>query len=919
MSRLQPKSPLSSLPPAPRPPPSQLSSSNNSLPLFQSDSVRKPSPLSSSLPPPPPPPANLLPPPPLPIQKASSVENESENLTSPKLTQPFRNNFPSNSSLPPPPSLPPSRSILSNSSTRILPSTIPVPPTPSLPPPPFSLPPPPPPPSSLPPPPISPPPSLPSPPASNPPSIPLPPLPALSSNPTTPSIIENENQTLENQNPSQTSSYPLNVDSITYNQSPFEQNTLSSWKNTRERSEQKEVMEVSIRGPRNSPFSLLTSHRLESDQENSQDNFSNQEESTSLPSLSSSSSPPNVISSNSSLYLSYGSGSKTLGSTSKLSKNFNFTKTKLLQKIGKTKITEYSNDFKEDKEQIKTLSETLKELISCFERYETTTQGFSGISAQYCKCLQSFSSRLKEYDSDSPLIQILNEFSAIQTEIDSIRVSLEVGGLPAFLESLQKFLEEDIVRARTGKQLFRRAKIQYDASVSELETVTQLRSWNLQIDWLSLFSAHTQYYYSKRKYHLRLQNAIQLNEKVLKYNKETNIPLYLIEYIQSILKYLETLHFHLYHLFRDKISVWKASSTQTRQEFQEYKVEKKIERDKAKILLEQQIFHEFVDFLADDDMGLINSINLSTSGTEQDEAMERMVKILDSYHLAIPLIKNGITNELTTSGATPQTMFRSNNSLSRFMTTFTKLNGKIYLKNVIKPLINYILQNEYISFEVDPSKLQENEDGEKNMERLIETSQYFMDTILNSLQYIPLPFREMARHLQHEVSRIFDESNRHAAVGGIIFLRFICPSILAPDKASLVDGSQLTKENRRALILISKSLQNLSNGIKFGIKEPFMNPMNVFIERNISSLHSFFDSICNIEGIEIIPSPLISQEESDLVEIPKIFSTIMKNFQSVNKHLTKTNNTESLVRLAKILGRLSFYVEPKEEKKESSQ
>lgn len=44
--------------------------------------------------------------------------------------------------------------------------------------------------------------------------------------------------------------------------------------------------------------------------------------------------------------------------------------------------------------------------------------------------------------------------------------------------------------------------------------------------------------------------------------------------------------------------------------------------------------------------------------------------------------------------------------------------------------------------------------------------------------------------------------------------------------------TDLSTENQRTLILVSKVLQNLSNHITFGEKEPFMMFMNSFINKN---------------------------------------------------------------------------------------
>ena len=57
------------------------------------------------------------------------------------------------------------------------------------------------------------------------------------------------------------------------------------------------------------------------------------------------------------------------------------------------------------------------------------------------------------------------------------------------------------------------------------------------------------------------------------------------------------------------------------------------------------------------------------------------------------------------------------------------------------------------------------------------------------------------------------------------------PALVAPAAYGLVK-SDLAPEHQRTLILISKVLQNLSNTILFGEKEPFMMFMNPFINKN---------------------------------------------------------------------------------------
>ena len=44
-------------------------------------------------------------------------------------------------------------------------------------------------------------------------------------------------------------------------------------------------------------------------------------------------------------------------------------------------------------------------------------------------------------------------------------------------------------------------------------------------------------------------------------------------------------------------------------------------------------------------------------------------------------------------------------------------------------------------------------------------------------------------------------------------------------------------------MLVSKTLQNMANQMRFRGNEAFLSPLNAFIDENEANLHSFFDNI----------------------------------------------------------------------------
>jgi len=172
--------------------------------------------------------------------------------------------------------------------------------------------------------------------------------------------------------------------------------------------------------------------------------------------------------------------------------------------------------------------------------------------------------------------------------------------------------------------------------------------------------------------------------------------------------------------------------------------------------------------------------------------------------------------------------------------------GRDYLNKTLKNVMNEAIaevQKNGDQVEVDPSKMANKDEAarKQSIDNLKSIASKFLDAILKSIDSCPVPFRVMANHLQAEVVKRFPDS-KYQSVAGFIFLRFFCPAILAPDTNGLYGGS-LNEKERRLLILVSKVLQNLANGVDFGNKEPYMRDLNSFIHETVPQVHKFFDQL----------------------------------------------------------------------------
>jgi len=119
-----------------------------------------------------------------------------------------------------------------------------------------------------------------------------------------------------------------------------------------------------------------------------------------------------------------------------------------------------------------------------------------------------------------------------------------------------------------------------------------------------------------------------------------------------------------------------------------------------------------------------------------------------------------------------------------------KLSALPYLKGVIQPIISEIV-NFKRSCEVDPTRLEKNDDLAKNWKNLTTFCEVAFDSIMKSAAECPRDLCEVFHFLRTRVKEKFpsNEYVEYTAVSGFIFLRFFCPAILGPTLFGLWDGN----------------------------------------------------------------------------------------------------------------------------------
>eukprot|EP01126_Amoeba_proteus_P063478 TRINITY_DN8751_c0_g1_i6.p1 TRINITY_DN8751_c0_g1~~TRINITY_DN8751_c0_g1_i6.p1 ORF type:complete len:512 (-),score=99.69 TRINITY_DN8751_c0_g1_i6:384-1919(-) len=316
---------------------------------------------------------------------------------------------------------------------------------------------------------------------------------------------------------------------------------------------------------------------------------------------------------------------------------------------------------------------------------------------------------------------------------------------------------------------------------------------------------------------------------------------------------------------------------------------------------QEDSFAPFVSLLSDRSMALVEAILFTVDLQMELTVSGNLVMILDAYGKIIPIIDEGIKLEVQkTSHAT--TLFRSNSTVTKLIKGYTRLHGQSFLQ-IFCPILEEIATTKP-NLEVNPDKLSDPAEYQKNMKFLIHYSQAIFNLIIENVHKFPYPLRKIASLISSNVEEKFPESCR-SSVAGYVFLRYLCPAFsTGPHQHGLLDPKLATPDTLRNLILVGKIIQNLANGILFGEKETYMIPLNSFLANNRERCNEFLDSLL-IEpekGTGSVPIPrLCSTRDAFSVEIPELIKYLLNTKEKVFKRLSLAEDKATLDKFRELM------------------
>ena len=244
-----------------------------------------------------------------------------------------------------------------------------------------------------------------------------------------------------------------------------------------------------------------------------------------------------------------------------------------------------------------------------------------------------------------------------------------------------------------------------------------------------------------------------------------------------------------------------------------------------------------------------------------DEFANALVTLTFAHSTTLALVLYFVGEEFARNGHSEggiKVLFRENSVASKMLKAYIQHVGGQYLQELLGGLIRDVCYVEQkVSFEIDPSRAEGGAaEVERNLAQLLAKLEAVMGRITSGSMVARMPqgIRAIAAYFAESSRRYWPDKPSDILLGSFLMLRYINPAIAAPETAGLLPrsgryaGQPLTPRARRNLLLITKVLQNMSNGVLFTQKEQYMLPLNPFLQAYTPRLQRYYQSIVAAAG-----------------------------------------------------------------------
>ncbi|XP_063066091.1 ras GTPase-activating protein 1 [Engraulis encrasicolus] len=298
-----------------------------------------------------------------------------------------------------------------------------------------------------------------------------------------------------------------------------------------------------------------------------------------------------------------------------------------------------------------------------------------------------------------------------------------------------------------------------------------------------------------------------------------------------------------------------------------------------KIMPEEE-YSDFKELVLLKEFHVINAL-AHVCGQDRTLLASILLRIFRHAKLEAPLLRALNDQEISMEDEA-STLFRATTLASTLMDQYMKGTATAFVHHALKDTVLKIMDCKQ-SCELNPSKLEKNEDVNVNLTHLLSLVSELVEKIFNAAEILPPTLRFIYGCLQKSVQQKWplNITMRTRVVSGFIFLRLICPAIVNPRIFNIITDPPSPTASR-TLTLVAKAVQSLANLVEFGTKEPYMEGVNPFIKSNKDRMIMFLDKLGNV------PEP--ESKEHFMTDLPRDLAALHQLCVSHSDELRTLSN-----------------------------
>ncbi|KAM9823217.1 ras GTPase-activating protein 1-like isoform X3 [Syngnathus typhle] len=309
-----------------------------------------------------------------------------------------------------------------------------------------------------------------------------------------------------------------------------------------------------------------------------------------------------------------------------------------------------------------------------------------------------------------------------------------------------------------------------------------------------------------------------------------------------------------------------------------------------KIMPEEE-YSEFKEMILQKEFHVIYAL-AHVCGQDRTLLASLLLRIFRHEKAEAPLLRTLNDREISMEDEAT-TLFRATTLASTLMEQYMKATATPFVHHALKDTILKIMESKQ-SCELNPSKLEKNEDVNLNLAHLLNILSELVEKIFMAAEILPPTLRFIYGCLQKSVQQKWPTNTtmRTRVVSGFVFLRLIGPAILNPRMFNIIADPPSSTAGR-TLTLVAKSVQNLANLVEFGAKEPYMEGVNPFIKNNKHRMIMFLDELGNVRDLPETTEHFRTDLSRDLAALHELCAThsdelrTLSNERGAQQHVLK--------------------------------